>query len=139
MGQDHVSAKRSSSAAPRVKAEPHQHIPGDFAGWISEKHGIAWVVSKHRKDKRTGVVPAVKPNENIYVLQYEHREPGEHDARARFHGIAAANHQDAARQALAYMDRIKLEKQRRADAQLFYNEMEVSLWIGQSAKGARGK
>jgi len=27
-----------------------------FAGWISEKFGIAWVVSEHRHDKRTGVI-----------------------------------------------------------------------------------
>lgn len=28
--------------------------PGLFAGWIDETHRIAWVVSPHREDRRTG-------------------------------------------------------------------------------------
>lgn len=29
---------------------------GVFAGWISERHRIAWVVNPMRRDKRTGVI-----------------------------------------------------------------------------------
>ena len=28
----------------------------EFAGWISEKHQIAWVISEWRKDKRAGPI-----------------------------------------------------------------------------------
>jgi len=33
-----------------------ENKPGVFVGWISEEWGVAWVVSPHRKDKRTGAV-----------------------------------------------------------------------------------
>lgn len=31
-------------------------VPETFAGWISVKHRVCWVVNKYRRDKRTGVV-----------------------------------------------------------------------------------
>lgn len=45
------------------KMDPKEHVrkvPGSFVGWISARHEIGWVVSKMRRDKRTGAT-SVRP------------------------------------------------------------------------------
>lgn len=39
---------------PKAKKVLLRNKPGIFAGWISRKWGIVWVVSPHRADKKTG-------------------------------------------------------------------------------------
>lgn len=49
-----TSVRRSTKHAPREKLEISKNKPGIVVGVISEKHGVAWVVSPHRTDKKTG-------------------------------------------------------------------------------------
>lgn len=45
------SVKRTPRGTPKVGKDRSFNEPGIFAGWIDEKHGIAWVVSPHRLKK----------------------------------------------------------------------------------------
>lgn len=57
--REHFSQNGTTTAkhAPKErKAGGSKNKPGNFAGWISEEWGVAWVVSQHRTDKRTGWV-----------------------------------------------------------------------------------
>lgn len=60
MTQDVTSSKRSTSAAPKSKREAVKPSRGSRVGVISARWGVFWVVSSHRKDKRTGAQQAGK-------------------------------------------------------------------------------
>jgi hypothetical protein len=55
-GYDSISSKRSSAAAPKETKAATRNAPGRIVGWISAAHSVAWVVSPHRQDRRTGAV-----------------------------------------------------------------------------------
>ncbi len=54
--RDVLSSRRSTAAAPKEKKDTTGNLPGEFVGWISKRWQVAWVVSPHRADKRTGWV-----------------------------------------------------------------------------------
>ncbi|MEK4879376.1 hypothetical protein [Paenibacillus sp. FSL R5-0908] len=127
------------AATPKEAPERRAKETGYFAGWISKEWNIAWVVSKYRKDKRTGALKAPKPPDLVYVLQYNARQYGEHRSYAQFHGIAAKDHIEAAQKAHAYMDSINLAQSQRDTALLYYNERSIALWIGQNENAETAK
>ncbi|WP_308636128.1 hypothetical protein [Paenibacillus silvisoli] len=47
--------------APIVAREDKPNEPGEIVGIIDSKHRVAWSVSPHREDKRTGVTAAPVP------------------------------------------------------------------------------
>jgi hypothetical protein len=128
-----------SAAAPKVAPERLTKETGYFAGWISKEWNVAWVVSKYRKDKRTGALKPPVPPDLVYLLQYTERQDGDHRGYAQFRGIAAKDHIEAAQKAIAYMDSIKLAQNRRAEASLYFNERKIPLWIGQNENAETAK
>lgn len=139
MLHDKTSARRSTSAAPKVTQERASYQqPGQFAGWISEKWRVAWIVTDARKDRRTGVIRPVK-EDKVYLLQYEVRAPGQHKARAQFQGIAAQDHVEAAQKAREFLASIGLGNGRREFAELYFNERKIPLWIEPNENAGQGK
>ncbi|WP_208403125.1 hypothetical protein [Paenibacillus sp. BK720] len=121
-----------------------QRPPAHFAGWISEKWGVAWVVSAERQDKRVGVLSVSKPKESekpetAYILQYTHRDDLDGRETERLHGIAAGNHKDAIKKALAFMEEIALRRDHRQEAKLFFQEREVTIWTEPCENAASAK
>ncbi|TVX92263.1 hypothetical protein [Paenibacillus agilis] len=134
-----VGTRRLTQYTQKVSVERSKADPRDFVGWISEKHRIAWVVSRYRQDKRTGAIKQAKPEEKVYLLEYSARDLGGKRGRANFMGIAAKNHTDAIKKAHTFMDSINLAQIRRHEATLYYGEREVDLWIGKRGSAVKGK
>lgn len=131
--------RRSPESTPKISVDRTKPEPGQFAGWISKKWDIAWVVSRYRKDKRTGALPPERPIDLVYILQYSERQAGGHRSFAKLQGIAAKDHIEAAQKAHAFMESINLAQNQRAEASLFYNERKIELWIGQNENDANEK
>lgn len=72
---DAVGLKRSSGSAPAERRQVAANAPGIFRGWISERHGVAWVVSPHRMDRRTGSIP-VERRRTYCLTFYSSGKPG---------------------------------------------------------------
>jgi hypothetical protein len=66
MERDKVGTRRSSLAAPKHRRMHVVNRPGKIVGWIDKPRSIAWVVSPHRKDRRTGYInpPQLGPYAN---------------------------------------------------------------------------
>ncbi len=55
--------------APEISKRQEYNDPGQIVGIISNQcGGVAWVVSPHRKDKRTGVVHPLPGTRNLSGL-----------------------------------------------------------------------
>jgi len=138
MPHDSVSTRRDPKFAPKTTGKEERNAPGIFAGWISEKHGIAWVVSPHRKDvtfvEKSGQVYDPAKDVKTYTLIY-----GPNDKRQKTEKIHAYDDMDAKRQAEEILLLEGVHKRLRELAQLKRYGKEIPLWTvpNENAAAAR--